>query len=141
MDAIGCSDLTSRDQRNSRTFHLWFFVTMATFLTATILIKLNLVVPAIGWTLTIATALFSIGMLRSYVIFLREADELLRKIHVDGLALGFGVGAVFMVVYRLCERLGAPQLDTSDPLLVMVSFWAIGQWIGLRRYAPTEAQS
>ena len=133
-------DLTPRDVRNSRNFHVWFFLTLVAFAAATVLIDGRLLPPAAGWTLTAVTALLSLAMLRAYMNFLREADELLRKIHIDGLALGFGAGAVFMLVYRLCERLGAPKLDMNDPLLVMVSFWAIGFWIGMRRYAPAEAQ-
>jgi hypothetical protein len=131
--------LTPRDLRNSRNFHLWFCLALATFAAGTLLIDGKLVPATIGWGLVILTAALSLGMLRAYVFFLREADELLRKIHIDGLALGFGAGAIFMLVYRLCERLGAPKLDVNDPLLIMVMFWALGQWMGLRRYAsPAE---
>jgi hypothetical protein len=134
-------DLTPRDLRNSRNFHIWFAITLVTYAAAMVLIDGKIVPPIAGWALTTLSALFSLAMLRAYVIFLREADELLRKIHLDGLALGFGAGTIFMLIYRLCERLGAPKLDINDPLLVMVSFWALGFWIGMRRYAPAEAQS
>lgn len=141
MEALrfGCSDLfTPRDSRNVRIVNAWALAMATSFVAATILVSEKLVSPPIGWALTAATAVCGIGMLRAYVVFLREADELLRKIQVEGLALGFGVGAVFMLVYRLSERLGAPQLDTSDPLLVLVSAWVIGQWIGIRRYSGGE---
>lgn len=141
MEALrfGCSDLlTPRDGRNVRIVNAWGLGMAIAFVAGTILISGNLVAPALGWALAAATATCGIGMLRAYVVFLREADELLRKIQIEGLALGFGVGAVFMLAYRLCERLGAPKLDSSDPLMVLVSAWVIGQWIGIRRYTGGE---
>ncbi len=141
MEALrfGCSDLfTPRDGRNVRIVNAWALALGIAFVAGTILVSQKLVPPPIGWALPAATAICGIGMLRAYVVFLREADELLRKIQIEGLALGFGVGAVFMLVYRLCERLGAPKLDSSDPLIVLVTAWTIGQWIGIRRYAGGE---
>ena len=54
---------------------------------------------------------------------------------MPALALGFGAGLVGMFGYRLLERAGAPTMDVSDPALIMVIFWAVGQWFGLRRYS------
>lgn len=88
-----------------------------------------------------AAALFlGVMTVRAYVRFLRNADELLRKIHLEALAIAFGTGAVFMPVYRLCERLGAPKLDSVDPLFVILLAWVFGQWFGGRRYAGEEPQ-
>ena len=69
-----------------------------------------------------------------YVRFLRRADELLRQIQLEGLALGFGAGMVFMFGYALAERAGAPPLDVADPLLPMAGCWVLGQWLATRRY-------
>ena len=91
-----------------------------------------------AWVLTAATILLFTGTVRAYIVFIRNADELLRKIQVEALALSFGTATIFMIGWRLCERLGAPQLDVDDPLLVMVITWAIGQWMGMRRYAGGE---
>ncbi len=136
---FGCSDLfTPRDTQNMRAVNYWALALGSAFVAATFLVSRKVVAPPIGWALPAATAICGIGMLRAYVVFLREADELLRKIQIEGLAVGFGVGAVFMLVYRICERLGAPKLDSSDPLLVMLTAWTIGQWIGIRRYAGGE---
>lgn len=78
--------------------------------------------------------------MRSYVSFLRQADELLRKVHLEALAFAFGAGIVAMMGYRLCERLGAPKLDVNDAALVMLLCWLGGQWLGSRRYAVAEEQ-
>jgi len=80
------------------------------------------------------------GAVLAFIRFLREADELLRKIQLEALGVAFGAGAVFTLGYRLCERIGAPRLDVSDGYLVMMIFWTLGQYLGYRRYStPVEA--
>jgi hypothetical protein len=129
---------TPRDLRNVRQFGGWVTASMILFAAATILIELNWIPKAAAWTLTGATIVLMLFTFRSYLHFLRNADELLRKVHVEALALAFGAGAVAMMGYRLCERLGAPKLDINDPFLVMLLVWAIGQYLGARRYAVEE---
>ena len=141
MEALrfGCSDLfTPRDTRNVRIINVWGLAMLAFFVVGSLLVSRGMVPKPVGWSLAIATLICGIGTLRAYIIFLREADELLRKIQVEGLALGFGVGLVFMLSYRLFERLGAPTLDSSDPLIVLMIGWAVGQYLGIRRYTGGE---
>jgi hypothetical protein len=108
---------------------------MSLFVAATILIGEGFIERGpVAWTLVGAAIVVMLLMVRSYMHFLRHADELLRKIQVEGLALGFGAGMVFMLGYRLLERMGAPKLDIADGVLPMVLFWAIGQYLGYRRY-------
>lgn len=95
---------------------------------------------AIGWALVAAVVGLLVLTLRAYIGFLRNADELLRKVQLEGLAMAFAAGTVFMVGYRLSERLGARRLDINDPLLVMVVAWGIGQWFGWRRYGAAEVE-
>jgi drug/metabolite transporter (DMT)-like permease len=133
-----CADAyTPRDTRNLRIFNVWCIASAVMFVGVTFLIKKN-VVPngPLAWGLAIANLVVAFLAVRSYMLFLRSADELLRRIQLEGLALGFGAGAVFMLSYRIFERLGAPTLDSADPFVVMAIFWALGQYIGLRRYAP-----
>jgi hypothetical protein len=86
---------------------------------------------AVGWALAVTTPIAGCIVMGAYIRFLRHADELLRKIHLESLALGFGGGLLFIFSYRLFERLGAPQIDTNDAALVMMAFAAIGQWLGM----------
>ena len=129
---------TSRDAHNYRVFSAWLVGAMAAYSAATILIKGNFIPDALGWALTAISTLLMIVTMRSYMLFLRQADELLRKVHLDALAFAFGAGMVVMMAYRLCERLGAPKLDVNDIGLVMMVTWVAGQWIGARRYAAVE---
>ena len=127
--------LTERSAPIFRGVSLLVLATALVFGTGTVLIDGGFVRPPIAWIFPVATAIVGIVALAAYVRFLRVADELLRKIHVEALALAFGTGAVFMIVYRLCERLGAPKLDSNDPLLVMGIACCIGLWLGVRRYS------
>ena len=135
---VDCTILTPRDQRNQRNYSLWMLATMAAFVVATLGIDGAFLSAPAGWAATALTAALLLLSMRSYIVFLRDADELLRKIHLDALAFAFGTGIVVMMTYRLCERLGAPKLDVNDAALVMLMTWFAGQWIGLRRYGSTE---
>jgi hypothetical protein len=137
-----CNDLfTPHDAKNYRTFNIWLMVSMFTFAAVTIVLDVDraLVSGAPAAALVAITIVFLTVAVAMYLRFIREADELLRKIHIDGLAAGFGAGAIFMLGYRLCERIGAPKLDVDDGFLVMMLFWALGQYLGYRRYSAVEA--
>lgn len=126
---------TATDRRNLRIFNVWALVWIAAWLAATYLIRTELVAAGpLAYGLVLLTGVLGILAIRSYIHFLRQADELLSKIQLEALALGFGAGAVFMVVYRLCERLGAPRLDSTGPLMAMVLVWSVSQLLVARRY-------
>jgi hypothetical protein len=131
---------TPRDSRNYQAFAWWLTGAMAAFATSTILIDGGFIPTAAAWAMTALTAGLMIMSMCSYAVFLRHADELLRKVHLDALAFAFGIGVVVMMTYRLCERLGAPKLDFNDPSLIMILTWMAGQWIGARRYATAVEQ-
>ena len=131
-----CADIyTPRDTRALRNFTIWCLSSALMFVAVTFLIKKDVIHGPLAWSLAIANFIVAFLAARSYLVFLRGADELLRRIQLEGLALGFGAGAVFMLSYRIFERLGAPELDSADPYVVMAIFWAVGQYIGMRRYS------
>lgn len=129
---------TPRDAHNYRVFSGWMIGAMVAFAAATLLIDGEFISAPAGWVMAVATGVLLVITMRSYVTFLRQADELLRKVHLEALAFSFGAGMVIMMVYRLCERLGAPKLDFNDPALVMILTWMAGQWIFSRRYETVE---
>ncbi len=140
MTDLTCTSLyTPRDSRNMRNFTLWLFAAMTCFTAATLLIRKEIIDRGpLAYALTGLTVALLVLMVRAYIVFIREADELLRKVQLEALALSFGATFVFMLGYRLCERLGALKLDVDDPLMVMAVVFSIGQWIGMRRYAGGE---
>ena len=126
---------TPHDRRNLRRVNFALFAWAVAFVGVTALLRYGALEGAAAWIAAIAPTTMSFIAIRRYVTFLREADELLRLVSLEGLALGFGSGFVFMTSYRLLERAGAPKLDVDDGFLVMIVFWALGQWFAARRYS------
>lgn len=126
---------TARDRQNQYRFTAWILAWAVSFVGAAWVLKHNPQLEApVTWLLAFGPTIFGIGALLSYLRFLRQADELLQKIQLEGLAIGFGAGAIFSMGYSLFERVGAPTLDIGDMLAVMMFGWVIGQLVSMRRY-------
>ena len=137
----GCAGFyTARDVRSQRRFNVWLFAAMLAYLGATAAIRWRGSVPGmLPWLLTGLAWILSLQATRSYLLFLRGADELLRRIQLEALALGFGAGAVFSLLYPLLEGLGAPKLDGNATVMVMMFSWGAGTWVVTRRYCGSGA--
>ena len=130
-----CGDMPARDRRNLNRANAWMAIWLAFFALSTWLIKGGLVATGpVGWVVAAFPTAVAVGAILAYGRYLREADELQRKIQLQALALGFGVGLFFGFGYRLFERLGAPRADISDASVVIVFFYFVGLWLGRRRY-------
>jgi hypothetical protein len=129
-------DLTAKDQRNFSRYSGWLVLWLAVWVA--VRVAMEGWPPAQGgplsWVLIAAAVAPGLVTVAAYMRFLREADELVRSIHLEALALGFGAGALFMLAWRLVEKAGGPALDVNDPLLVMVLVWLLGQALVARRY-------
>lgn len=139
----GCAGrYTARDAGNQRRLIAWMLATALAYLGATAALRWRQLMPgAFPWVLTGLVGLLGVQATRSYLHFLREADELLRRIETEALALGFGVGAVVGLLYPLLEKLGAPALGGHATLLAMMLSWALGSWLGMRRYSGSNSGS
>ena len=60
--------------------------------------------------------------------FIREADEFMRKVQLDGIAIGFGAGFVFCLGYPMLEHVGAPHLPIIVATVPLGFGWAIGSF-------------
>lgn len=132
----GCHG-TDRDKRNNTWVSIWALVWMASWVGIQF---------GIGWDwLTtkpqiVAAAMASLipaaAMVAAYRRFLREADELRRKIELDALAVSFGVGVIGGMTYFMLAQGGL--LEKADFLWVVVAMLMthpLGVWIGHRRYS------
>ena len=134
-----CADLlTPVDARNLRAFNVWLLGWALSFAVSTILIKLDILPEIVGYCLVALTLVLGVGAIKRYISFLREADELLKKIQLEALAIGFGGVAVFALAWRLLEQLGAPVIPGAGLVSIMLVSWAVGQRIGIRRYTGIE---
>ncbi|MGD2130571.1 MAG: hypothetical protein PVG42_16690 [Lysobacterales bacterium] len=123
------------DRRNARRTNGWLLGWMVVFVATTFALKSGALSGLPAWlAIAAATALGIVAILR-YIRFLREADELLRKIQLEAIALGFGAGLVAHFTGSLVARLLNKPLDAGDVLLVMVIGYILGVILGTRRYA------
>lgn len=134
-DTIKACSGTEADRLNQYRFSAWTFAWALSYVAASWTLKadFDLARPLV-WFLVAAPNLLAIVTVFSYLRFLRMADELLRKIQLEGLALGFAAGVVFITGYQLLEAAGADQLQTDDIILVMIFSWVAGQFRGMWRY-------
>ncbi len=124
-----------RDWRNQWHLIGWIFAWMLSFVGASALLRFGWVGGSAGYLVALLPNLLGVATFWSFLRFLREADELQRKIRLEALGWGFGCGAVFMVGYQLLERAGFPPIDTADPLVVMSFAWAMATLVLTRRYS------
>jgi predicted membrane-bound spermidine synthase len=127
---------TESDRRNQYRFLLWTAAWAVSFLGATWLLRAS----DVGldgwtvWTVAIAPNVLAVVAGATYVRFLREADELIRKIQLEALAIGFAAALFIGIGYTLLEHAGAPEVGVGDLTVVMMVAFALGQLIGLERY-------
>lgn len=76
-------------------------------------------------------------MMRAYWHYLSQADELLRKIELEGLALALGTGLIATLGLQLLVATGLPaDADLLTYLFtLMILVYGAGVMLGHRRYA------
>ncbi len=126
---------TQKDKLNVNRFVACSLVWAVTYVVAHRVLKadLELATPLV-WLLVAVPILTAFAAVFSYLHFLRNVDELLRKIQLQGLALGFGAGVVFVTGYQLLESAGAAQMQADHLIMVMMFSWVAGQLYGMLRY-------
>ena len=94
--------------------------------------------PGLGgaapWLVAALPAALSVAMFVAYLRFVQQADELVRRVQLESLAVGFGAGVLLAVGYPLFAAAGAPPLDVSAAAVVMMLAWAIDQITASARY-------
>ena len=76
-----------------------------------------------------------IGMIVTYMRYLKELDELQRKIQLDSLALSMGVGLVGSFSYSLLVTAKLiTDAEISDIILLMILTYVVGIIVGQIRY-------
>ncbi len=89
-------------------------------------------VPAVAATLV--PALTGIAAILAYYRFLRQTDELQRRVQINGLALGFGGGVYWSILDAMLTRAGMAPPDTMNALMVMVLLYMVGVTFSSHRY-------
>lgn len=121
------------DRRNQRWFIALFAAWALSFVGANRALRLDTLQSPTSWLVAIAPVVLGLVAVFLYLRMLRGMDELMRRVQLEGLALGFGVGVVFVAGYGLLELAGAPGWG-NKPLAVMMFAWTAGQMLAIRRY-------
>lgn len=135
---LGCGWGTPQDRRNwwrfgrlccafALTWALVTYLTSAGYLTA----------GAQALAAVSVAALLSLGTMAAYYKYLRDTDELQRRIQLQGLALGFGAGVFWSVLGSMVARAGATVPDYLGVPPIMLCAYVIGVSLASHRYGAT----
>ncbi len=88
------------------------------------------------WRIPVAVLpMIPIGFaLRAYLIFLNGADELQRRIQLNGVAFAAGATGMVTLTYGFLENAGFPTLSWIWIFPMIIAFWGIGSALAERRY-------
>lgn len=121
---------TETEQRNIRSVWIWCLVWAAGFSAVMLALKeFPQLRGSFNWPLTVVPVVLSIPAVLACLRFIRQADEFMRKVQLEGIAIGFAAGFVFCMSYGTLEHLGAPRLPMIVAAVPLAFGWAIGSFI------------
>jgi hypothetical protein len=131
------SEMTPRDQRNRRLWGIWMGLWHISWFGLLILFGMRRdLVPAgvLYWLVAALPFFVAAGALWFWARYLREADELQRRIQLNALALGFGVTFFWIGSYGVLVVAGAPKLEHGQPLLPGLCAYGLALLYGKWQY-------
>ena len=129
-------DMTVKDRHNQYRILGWMIAWIGTWLGTNLAIKYDILATGLPATLvTIIPTGLGIATMLAYRRYLRETDELRRKIELDALALSLGVGFVGSLSYWLLGKAGAvAEVDLLFMFVVMSVTYSVAVVAGQLRY-------
>jgi len=126
---------TATDRRNNRRPTAWSIAWAVAQIGAACVVKsYDSITGPIAWLVALSPNVLAIGALVAYLRYLRMADEMQRRIQIEGLAIGFGTGWLFAIGYLVLQSAGAPAISLTTIILVMTAGWMVGNVIAVRHY-------
>jgi len=122
---------TQRDRRNKIAQIRWSVAFSVSLVASTFMLR----VAAPGntplkWAIAALPIALWVCWLSAYMRFLREADELVRKIQMEAIVVGFWAGIGFGIGYPLLEHAGLRPLNPSMTIAIMVAVMLLGYAVG-----------
>ena len=114
--AVDSSEMTPRDQRNRRAWVIWQGLWLFSLIGTQSLFRFRReLVPAgvLHWLAAALPLLIGAGALWFWLRYLREADELQRRVQLNAVAFGFGVTFLWITSYSALIAAGAPRLEQN----------------------------
>jgi uncharacterized membrane protein YbhN (UPF0104 family) len=109
------SEMTPRDRSNNIRKSIWSLLHAFTLIGTLILIHTRRELFPAGtiWVVAALPLVVAVGAIWSWVRYLREADELHRRVQLNAMAFGFGVSFFSLTSYVVLLKVGAPTLGVS----------------------------
>jgi cyanate permease len=136
IDAIICKNLPARDLKNANRVNLWAIAWAASLAIISFISKYDWYSANLPITMAfVFSSGIGVGMILAYKRFLKELDEMERKIQLDALASSVGVTLVAFGGYSILAKAGsAPDLKASSLIVLMALTYMAGIIIGRIRY-------
>ncbi|HMB70036.1 MAG TPA: hypothetical protein VKU85_12025 [bacterium] len=135
--SLACEEAPARDRQNLRRLRVSLLTWGATFLIVTLAATRDWLGPA--WlevaAILLCTTLGGAALLR-YGRYVREADELRRKIEVDSSGYALGVGVLAGLTYFLLDATGfVGETEVLHLVTLMLLTKGAAEFLLKRRYA------
>ena len=131
------SEITPRDQRNTLTSAIWQGLWVFSVIGIETLFDFRPeLVPAgvLHWLVAALPLLIGAGALWFWLRYLREADELQRRIQLNAVALGFGVTFIWITSYSALAGAGAPTLRHNLHMMPGLGAYILARLYGRWQY-------
>lgn len=86
------------------------------------------------WLVVATPTILGLITVMSYLNFLHKADEFIRKIQLEAVALGFAAGVLFNTGQALLQELNIIEVSTGSTATIMLIVFALGQFYAAWRY-------
>lgn len=133
-EMVKCASGTEADRKNQYRMLGWMAAWGVSYIGGTAILRLDDLSSAVQWGTPVLALILAVATLVAYLKFLREADELTRKIQMDGMAVGCGMAVVVTLGYQMFEWAGAPALSMNTVATVILVSVSAGQLNAMRRY-------
>jgi uncharacterized protein YacL len=94
LNVLKWEGMRKKDRDNEKRVNLFAAGWALTLMAVAAIVAFGNPPAWIGWCLAIIPALFGLLCLKAYLKLLREADEMLRRIQFEAMAVGFGTGII-----------------------------------------------
>ena len=125
------------DRVNDKRTSLWAFAWVVSLAIARLPVASGQLPQWTGWVLGTISLAVAIQFIRAYLRMVREADELLRQVQLEGLAVGFGAGLICGLTEMTFTR---PSIWWGLAILLTMSLSYVVSVLWLARAAAREAE-
>ena len=118
FENIQLADMCERDRRNAQKYQTLVGIWAVTFVVAIVVLGPGpedaASTPIWMWVLALTPIFIGIFVVSAYTHFLAEADELIKKVHIEALAMGCGAAIILGTGFGLVAQVLGPWEDSGS---------------------------